>query len=109
MVVSDYEAVTEMIRHGYARDSRDAARKAAAAGVDMEMVSTAYFDHLKSLVESGEVSIGQDRRRRAQHPAPEISAGTVRAARYRAPARKSVRRRHRWRWPSGRRPKARCC
>ena len=52
MVVSDYEAVTEMIRHGYARDARDAARKAAAAGVDMEMVSTAYFDHLKSLVDA---------------------------------------------------------
>jgi beta-glucosidase len=59
MVVSDYEAVTEMIRHGYARDAREAARKAAAAGVDMEMVSTAYFAHLKSLVQSGEVSIAE--------------------------------------------------
>ena len=43
LVVSDYEAITEMIRHGYARDARDAARKAADAGVDMEMVSTAYY------------------------------------------------------------------
>jgi beta-glucosidase len=59
MVVSDYEAVTEMIRHGYARDARDAARKAAGAGVDMEMVSTAYFAHLKSLLQSGEVSIAE--------------------------------------------------
>lgn len=57
MVVSDYEAVNEMIRHGYARDARDAAREALAAGIDMEMVSTAYFDHLKSLVESGAVSV----------------------------------------------------
>ena len=57
VVVSDYEAVTEMIRHGYARDASDAAREAATAGVDMEMVSTAYFDHLKSLVESGAVSM----------------------------------------------------
>ena len=56
VVVSDYEAVTEMIRHGYARDAREAARKAAGAGVDMEMVSTAYFDNLKALVEKGEVS-----------------------------------------------------
>ena len=56
LVVSDYEAVTEMIRHGYARDAEDAARLAAKAGVDMEMVSTAYFDHLKSLVASGAVS-----------------------------------------------------
>jgi beta-glucosidase len=57
MVVSDYEAVTEMIRHGYAADARDAARKAIHAGVDMEMVSTAYYDHLKSLVERGDVKV----------------------------------------------------
>jgi beta-glucosidase len=59
VVVSDYEAVTEMIRHGYARDAREAARKAAGAGVDMEMVSTAYFANLKSLVEGGEVSVAE--------------------------------------------------
>jgi beta-glucosidase len=58
VVVSDYEAVTEMIPHGYARDRRDAAAKALAAGVDMEMVSTAYYDELKRLVESGTVSTG---------------------------------------------------
>ncbi len=57
LVVSDYEAVTEMIRHGYARDARDAARKAANAGIDMEMVSTAYFDNLKPLVEAGNVTM----------------------------------------------------
>src|SRR5205085_8929973 len=42
MVVSDYESITEMIRHGYAADARDAALKAVRAGVDMEMVSTSY-------------------------------------------------------------------
>jgi beta-glucosidase len=57
VVVSDYEAVREMIPHGYATDARDAAAKAATAGVDMEMVSTTYFDHLKGLVESGAVSM----------------------------------------------------
>jgi beta-glucosidase len=59
MVVSDYEAVTEMIRHGYAADAREAARKAINAGVDMEMVSTAYYDHVKSLVERGELKIAE--------------------------------------------------
>ncbi len=59
LVVSDYEAVTEMIRHGYARDARDAARKAANAGIEMEMVSTAYFDNLKPLVEAGDVPIAE--------------------------------------------------
>ena len=57
MVVSDYEAITDMIPHGYAATARDAAREALRAGVDMEMVSTAYYDHLKSLLESGEVQM----------------------------------------------------
>jgi beta-glucosidase len=55
VVVSDYTAVTEMIAHGYASDPRDAARLALRAGVDMEMVSTTYRDHLKALVASGDV------------------------------------------------------
>jgi beta-glucosidase len=53
LVVSDYEAVSELILHGYAADESDAARKAIMAGVNMEMVSTTYRDHGKSLVESG--------------------------------------------------------
>jgi beta-glucosidase len=53
MVVSDYTAIPEMIQHGYAANTSDAARKALLAGVDMEMVSTTYFDHLKSLVQKG--------------------------------------------------------
>lgn len=55
LVVSDYTAIPEMILHGYAADASDAARKALSAGVDMEMVSTTYFDHLKSLVAAGKV------------------------------------------------------
>jgi beta-glucosidase len=70
MVVSDYTAVTEMIAHGYARDSADAAREAALAGVDMEMVSTTYFDHLKSLVQSGEVD-GNTIDEAVRHRTPE--------------------------------------
>ena len=55
VVVSDYQAITDMIQHGYAADARDAARKALNAGVDMEMVSTTYFDNLKSLLQSGQI------------------------------------------------------
>jgi beta-glucosidase len=57
MVVSDYQSITEMIQHGYAADPRDAALKAVQAGVNMEMVSTSYFDNLKSLVQTGRIGI----------------------------------------------------
>lgn len=55
VVVSDYESVLELIPHGYAADPADAARKAIGAGVDMEMVSTTYYDNGKALVESGQL------------------------------------------------------
>lgn len=55
MVVSDWTSIEELIAHGVARDGADAARQAALAGVDMEMVSTNYFDRLPALVKSGQV------------------------------------------------------
>ena len=59
LVVSDYTAIDELVPHGYAADQRDAASKALNAGVDMEMVSTAYHDNLPSLVESGEIPVAR--------------------------------------------------
>jgi len=55
VVVSDYESVKELIEHGYAAGLRDAALKAITAGVDMEMVSTSYYDNGQALVESGQL------------------------------------------------------
>ena len=55
MVVSDYEAVVEMVKHGSAADAAEAARQAVTAGVDMEMVSTSYFDQLPKLIQQGSV------------------------------------------------------
>jgi beta-glucosidase len=55
VVLSDYEAVRELIPHGVARDLKDAARLALLAGVDMDMVSDAYATHLAALVEEGAV------------------------------------------------------
>lgn len=57
IVVSDYTAIPEMIPHGYAADERQAAEEAVRAGVDMEMVSTTYHDHLKSLLARGKVQM----------------------------------------------------
>ncbi|MFK7958236.1 MAG: glycoside hydrolase family 3 N-terminal domain-containing protein [Lysobacterales bacterium] len=53
MVVSDWNSVTEMIAHGFSADSVMAARQAASAGLDMEMMSTAFEDHLLAAVEAG--------------------------------------------------------
>jgi beta-glucosidase len=56
-VVSDYESVLEMVKHGFAADAGEAALKAVTAGVDMEMVSTTYFEHLRRLVEQRRISM----------------------------------------------------
>ena len=45
MVVSDYNSVIELIKHGFAADEADAARLALTAGVDMEMISRSYVTH----------------------------------------------------------------
>jgi beta-glucosidase len=58
-VVSDYTGDEEMIKHGYAKDGRDAARLAFLAGVDMSMQSGLYRQHLPDLVRSGEVPQAQ--------------------------------------------------
>jgi beta-glucosidase len=54
-VVSDWESIEEMIAHGYSLDEKDAARAAARAGVNMEMVSQTYDKHLAELIEEGAV------------------------------------------------------
>jgi len=56
-VVSDYTAVHELIAHGYAADARDAALKAIRAGVNMEMVSTDYWDNGKALVDARQLDV----------------------------------------------------
>ncbi len=55
-VVSDWTSVDELIKHGFAKDGKEAALKAVNAGVNMEMVSENYTKYLKQLVESGKIS-----------------------------------------------------
>ena len=57
VVCSDWGSIREMIPHGFCTDLKDAARKAAIAGVDIDMESQAYSKHLKQLVESGELDV----------------------------------------------------
>jgi beta-glucosidase len=55
LVDSDWTSVAELMNHGIANDGATAAKKAFLAGVDMDMVSSLYHDHLAKLVQSGEV------------------------------------------------------
>ena len=54
-VVSDWGSINEMIAHGYAKDSKQAAEIAINAGSDMDMESSAYVEHLVTLVKEGKV------------------------------------------------------
>jgi beta-glucosidase len=56
-VVSDWESVGELVSHRVAADRLEAAHRAFNAGVDMEMVSGCYRDHLVSLVQAGRVPV----------------------------------------------------
>lgn len=56
LVVSDWGSVIEMIEHGYAEDEAEAGELALRAGVDMEMATTCFQDHLADLLDTGRVS-----------------------------------------------------
>lgn len=55
LVVSDYDAVPELEKHGIAHDAAEAARLALHAGVDVDLHSGTYLRHLPALVRSGKV------------------------------------------------------
>ena len=56
LVVSDWDSIAELAVHGLTAGDRESAEAAATAGVDMEMSSTTYAEHLQSLVEQGTIS-----------------------------------------------------
>ena len=55
LVVTDWASASEMISHGFAADSKEAAMKSVNAGVDMEMVSYTFVKELPALVKEGKV------------------------------------------------------
>ena len=55
VTVSDWASIDQMMRHGVAADSKDAARQAMLAGMDMDMMSEAYAGNLVELVQDGSV------------------------------------------------------
>lgn len=59
VALSDHGAISELIRHGVAKDGREAAKLAIKAGIDMSMADSLYREELPDLVASGEVRIGE--------------------------------------------------
>ncbi|HUN72485.1 MAG TPA: glycoside hydrolase family 3 N-terminal domain-containing protein [Steroidobacteraceae bacterium] len=59
VLVSDYNAIAELIQHGVAADLVEAATLALRAGVDIDMVSGAYLEGLPVAVGRGWVSEAQ--------------------------------------------------
>lgn len=55
-IVTDYNAVREMITHGYVPDQKSAALAALDGGVDIEMMSVTFIDHVEQLIKEGKLS-----------------------------------------------------
>jgi beta-glucosidase len=56
LVVSDFEAIIELIDHGYAADEADAVLKALNAGCDIALGEALYRTHIPALVRGGRLS-----------------------------------------------------
>ncbi len=56
-VVSDANGIKECVTHGIADNDEDAGIQSAWAGLDMDMGTHIYKDHLKEAVENGKVSM----------------------------------------------------
>ncbi|OQA94846.1 MAG: Periplasmic beta-glucosidase precursor [Chloroflexi bacterium ADurb.Bin222] len=57
VVLSDYDALGELLHHGFAADSREATLRAFLAGTDMDMMGNAYPYHLADLVREGLIDV----------------------------------------------------
>lgn len=55
LLVSDWGSIQQMIPHGFCTDLKEAGEKAAIAGVDMDMMSYAYINHLEELIKEKKV------------------------------------------------------
>jgi beta-glucosidase len=110
VIISDYNAIAELIRHGVAGDLVEAAALALKAGVDIDMMSSAYPLGLAKALERGLVEIGDidaaalrvltlkeqlglfddPYRRGASPPAPGSSEATTRRELAREAARRAI-------------------
>lgn len=54
-VVSDWESISQLMIHGLCATTKEAAKEAYNAGIEMEMVSTTYQNHLDELIGEGAI------------------------------------------------------
>jgi beta-glucosidase len=59
VIISDYNAIAELIRHGVAEDNSQAATLALKAGVDIDMMANAYRDGLPQALSRGWVTLDE--------------------------------------------------
>ncbi|MBE6975993.1 MAG: beta-glucosidase BglX [Ruminococcaceae bacterium] len=59
VVISDYNAIGELLPHGVAADQKEAAKLAFENTCDIEMCSSGYFHHLESLINEGVFTMEQ--------------------------------------------------
>lgn len=57
VTISDYDSLHQILEHGVAEDDSEAARLGIEAGLDIEMASLCYANHLKHHIESGKVDM----------------------------------------------------
>ena len=58
-VVSDWESVSQLSVHGLTEGDRESAYEAVNAGVDMEMASRTFADHIPALLDEGALNMQQ--------------------------------------------------
>jgi beta-glucosidase len=59
LVMSDFAAIMELKNHGVASDLAQAAEKAIHAGIDFDMESKAYDQHLEDAIKAGRVPMAE--------------------------------------------------
>ena len=57
--MSDYTGINELVRHGVAKDDKQAANLSANAGIEMDMNGATFIKYLSALVKEGKVTEAQ--------------------------------------------------
>lgn len=59
ILISDYDAIGELIDHGFCENEKEAARVGITCNVDIEMMSACYVKYAKELLDEGKISMEQ--------------------------------------------------